>query len=209
MDQPYPLALEAGYAYPFPLSIPIGIVPPGGCAAPTSGGQRGPTLLRGALHSPDGMGMVGGTISAPGALFPYRVDFNGQWVLIFDDSQPTGPLTVTVTPPGKPAINLPNVCVIKGCETSLPETALRGSVLCRGVGVGGAKVQVAGLAQTLEVDTRGDGSWIVYLPTEQSVGNAAIPVTVTAKLPDGSNPLPQNVDIQPRSTVWVPTFMCS
>lgn len=210
MEQPYSLAMEAGYAYPFPLSIPLGEVKPVDCAAPSSGGQRGPTLLRGALHALDGKGSVKATISAPGAQANYRVDSNGQWVLVFDDTQPTNPLTVTVTPLGLPSVSLDNVCVIQGCETSLPETALRGWVLRKGVGVSGANVQVDGLGQSLKVETHGDGQWMVYLPPEHSVlGNPPVQVTVTATLPDGSNPKVQNVSIQPRGTVLVSTFTYS
>jgi hypothetical protein len=209
MAGPYPLALEPGYAYPFPLTLPAGIIPPGGCAGRTYAGQTGPTLLRGALHGTDGAGVVGAVVSAPGAHSSYQVDSNGDWVLVFDDTQPTGPVSVTVTIPKQPPVNLSDVCVIQGFETSLSETALRGWVLRRGVGVSGAHVRVTGLSQPLEVQTQADGGWKLYLPVEQSVGNQTVPVTVTAMLPDGSSLLPKNVDIKPRGTVLVSTFTYS
>jgi hypothetical protein len=204
METPYPLSLEAGYAYPFPVALPAGILP-GGCQGKTYGGQPGPTLLRGALHNVDGSGAVGGIVSAPGAQSTYRVDSSGEWVLIFNDSQVSGPLTVTVVLPGKAPVNLDDVCVIQGFETGLPETALRGWVLRNGTGIGGAQIQVTGLASPLQAQAGRDGNWMLYLPP-QNVGGPPVPVTVQASLPDGSNPLTFDVDIRPRSTILVPTF---
>jgi hypothetical protein len=205
MEHPYPLPLEAGYAYPFPFTLPAGILQPGGCQGKTYAGQPGPTLLRGSLHHGDGSGAVGGIVSAPGAQSTYRVDSSGEWVLIFNDSQASGPLTVTVTLPGQAPVGLDQVCVIQGFETGLPETALRGWVLRNGAGISGAQVQVTGLAQALQVQTGRDGGWMLYLPP-QNAGGPQVSVTVQASLPDGSQPLTKNVDIRPRSTILVPTF---
>jgi hypothetical protein len=93
---------------------------------------------------------------------------------------------------------------LRGCETSLPEMALRGWVLLRGRPVSGAKVQVTGLAQAIEVLTQADGGWKVYFQPNLS----DLPLTVTATLTDG-NFLRQNVTIHPRKTVLVPTFQFS
>jgi hypothetical protein len=200
MDSAAPLALEAGYAYPFPPSLPVKPDGQGNCTSGPVAGQPGPTLLRGSLHTLDGSGMLGATVNAPGAQSSYTTDSSGHWVLVFDDAQPSGKLAVTMDIPNQGVLSLPGVCVLHGCETSLPETALRGWVLYKGVGAAGANVQVSGLAQS--VQTQADGGWIVVLPPDQGPAT----VTVTATLLDGSSKPLQNVPVKPRNTVLVSTF---
>ncbi len=198
---PYAFTLEAGYAYPFPTTFPVRPSEVGRCAASPVIGQGGPTLLRGSLYTPDGRGIAGATVEANGK--SYFTDSSGQWLLTFDDNQPTGLVTVHIDKPDNETIDVPDVCVIHGCETSLPETALRGWVQKSRVGVPGARVQVSG--QSDPVMTGNDGGWAYYLDPNQPQTK----VDVTATLPSGSRLTFRNVQVQPRSTVLVPTFQFS
>lgn len=212
MEGPRVLEMQPGYLYPFPASVPVAPDPQGSCPTNPATGQFGPTLLRGELHRADGTGIQGATISAPGGEGSYQTDSSGNWVLVFTDDPstqpptvpPTGQVTVTMDTPDWGVLHLAGVCVLRGCETSLPEMALRGWALLRGRPVSGAKVQVTGLAQLVEVLTQADGGWKVYFQPDLS----AQPLTVTVTLPDG-NFLRQNVTIHPRKTVLVPTFQFS
>jgi hypothetical protein len=189
-------SLLPAYNYPFPLEL-----------KPTGG--RGFALLRGSLHTREGAPLAGATISvAPevGASNAYITGDDGQWVLVFSDLffpgvTTTRNISVVVTPDGGPAINIPNVTVDKGTERSLSETALRGWVLARGIGVAGATVEVQG--QPGQVRTATDGSWTYYFNIDHSL---ALSVDVTARLPNGSTQTQINQQVQPRATVIVPPF---
>lgn len=211
MDAPGKLELLPGYMYPFTPSTPVMSGGVGPCTTSPAVGQLGPTLLRGGLHQNNAKGEQGATVSAPGGQFSCTTNSTGQWVIVFAEDPsaqpavvpPTGQLTVTETLPDGAVFNLPNVCVLRGCETSLLETALRGWVLRNKVPVSGATVRLTapGLPQPVEVQTAGDGGWVVYLRPNQIVPA----VDVTATLLDGSNKA-QNVTLHPRSTVVAPTF---
>src|SRR5205807_4161625 len=106
--------------------------------------NRGFALLRGSLHTPDGKPITGATVSVAGANSPYITDDSGQWVLVFPDSVfPANQTTVTVrvTPSTGPVVNVLNVEVAKGDDRALAETALRGWVVARRLGIKGATVQ--------------------------------------------------------------------
>jgi hypothetical protein len=187
-EAPYFFDLEPGYAYPFPMES-------------TRPGGRGPTLLRGSLHRPDGHGIARATIQVVGQSNTYRTDDTGQWVLVFPDTQPSGDVTVHFDFPDGKVENVANVPVVQGRESSLPQTALRGWVLTEaGVGIRDAIVRVSGYPG--RTTTRRDGSWFYYFGLNQMVDT----VSVTAVLPDGRSLTQSNVQVQPRATVVVPTF---
>lgn len=186
-------SLLPAYNYPFPLEL-----------KPTGG--RGFALLRGSLHTREGAPIAGARVSVAGATNDYITGNAGQWVLVFTDTffpgvTTTRNVSVVVTPAAGPAINVPNVTVDKGNERSLAETALRGWVLSRGVGVAGAVVEVQG--QPGQVQTAVDGSWFYYFSLDHALG---ISVDVTARLPDGRTLTQTNQQVQPRATVIVPPF---
>lgn len=122
---PYTFALEPGYAYPFPATHPVRPNATGNCTPITLPGQAGPTLLRGSLHGAGGKAIPGVRVEVMGPPNKWYVtDDTGQWVLVFDETQSTGPVTVVLTLPDNTVVNIPNVCVIQSCETSLPEIRL-------------------------------------------------------------------------------------
>jgi len=91
--------------------------------------------------------------------------------------------------------------VIRGRETALHETALRGWVQRSGVGVAGATVAVSGQPQA--TTTRRDGSWFYYFELTQ----ADAIVDVTAILPGGGPSRTQpGVQVKSRATSVVDTF---
>jgi hypothetical protein len=120
---PYAVDLEPGYAYPFPTTVPVR---PGAAANPIFG-QPGPTLLRGSLHKQNKEAIEGATVEVVGQSNKYLTDKSGQWVLVFEkDNQQTGSVAVQITLPNNNVIQVQNVRVIKGCEASLPESAIIG-----------------------------------------------------------------------------------
>ena len=181
------IELEPSYAYPFPT------------ASLSHGG--GPTLLRGTLHATDGAGIEGATIEVSGDSNTYITDATGQWVLVFDEDQSSGDVTVSFTLPDSTIVNVPNVPVSEGQERALAQAGLRGWVLTEaGVGIAGASVQVTGYAGRTQ--SANDGSWFYYFGLNQG----ADVVSVTAQLPDGPALTQTNVQVQPRSMVVVPSF---
>jgi hypothetical protein len=194
--------LEPAGAYPFPPVAryrPESDPGPCGSAAPPT--VSAATRLRGGLFHPDGRGLEGATVEIIGRSNRYTVGADGGWVLWFDpgDAGITGLHTVTITLPGGGDASVAGVCVVRGRETSLPATALRGWVLRDGVGVAGASVAVSGFAET--VATRGDGAWWYYFLPNQAERD----VTVTATLPDGAA-LPADTRIKSGGTIVVPSF---
>ncbi len=203
----YTLALRPGYAYPFPDAYPIRLDDPDTCPDAPPPGRRGPTLLYGSLYMPDGQGMAGATIRVDGSPATYQTDANGQWVLWFAEPQandpnpaPTGPVTVHVAMPDSSVVDIPNVCVVRGCSTSLGQAALRGWVLQQRIGVGGATIAVAG--QQATITSHANGAWTYYFGLNQP---DAV-VSVTATLPDGTSQTQNGIEVRHRATVMVPTF---
>lgn len=187
-DRAYFYDLPPGYAYPFPTES-------------TLTGGRGMTLLRGGLYETDGRGVAGATVEVIGLTEPYLTDETGQWVLVFADTQASANVTVRVTFAGGAFEDVLNVPVVQGRETGLAQTALRGRVLSgAGLTLPGARVEVQG--QPGLAATASDGGWFYYFGFNQ----AAIPVNVNALLPDGQALTENNVQVQPRATVVVPTF---
>src|SRR5712691_1374694 len=137
--------LAPGYAYPFPTESTL----PGG---------RGPTLLRGSLHYSDGRGIARATLQVAGQSNAYRTDDTGQWVLVFPDTQPTGTVTVHIEMPDGTMKDVANVPLVRGRDTGLMQTALRGWVLTNaGVGLHRATIRASGHPGYTLTGT--DGSW--------------------------------------------------
>ncbi len=202
---PYHFDLEPNYAYPFPNTDPLRLEGvQATCGGSTMRGGRGSTLLRGGVHLSNGEGLAGATVQVVGQSNVYRTDATGQWVLWFPDDQPTGMVVVRVTMPGGRTVDVPDVCVVHGRETSLFETALRGWVQRAGMGVLGATINVSAAAGPLGSTSTGkDGSWTYYFDLLQ----AEETVTVTAILPDNQARLvSQPLQVRPRATLMVPTF---
>jgi hypothetical protein len=204
----YTFALRPGYAYPFPDTYPIRLDDPDICPDAPPPGRRGPTLLYGSLYTPDGRGITGATVRVDGSPAMYQTDASGQWVLWFREPQandpnpaPTGPVTVHVTMPDSSVVDVPNVCVVRGCSTSLGQAALRGWVLRQGISVGGATIAVSG--QQATITSRPDGGWAYYFGLNQP---DAV-VSVTATLPDGASQTQNGIEVRHRATVMVPTFV--
>ncbi len=190
-DQPYGVALEPGYAYPFPTES-------------TRGGSAGVTLLRGSVPAVDGRGMAGVTVEVTGKSNSYRTDASGQWVLVFPDTQPAEQVDVHFTLPDGTVTNVAAVQVTPGRETSLPPTGLRGSVLTdRGLAIAGARIQVTGQPMSSASDRNGGFFFYFGLDQPPAVVTA---VDVTATLPDGRTQTRPTIPIQRRATVVVPAF---
>src|SRR5262249_14106387 len=175
---PYSVDLDPGHTYPFPDSYPFQVQAnpvPCGSIAPGSG----PTLLRGGLHAVDGTGIEGARVEVVGVSNVFETGDTGDWVLWFPEAQPSGLVTVRVTPPASAASNVSGVCMVRGREASLHETSLRGWVRRRGLGVGDAEILVGGFPGSSR--TAADGSWSYYFGLDQPDQI----VGVTAVLPDG------------------------
>lgn len=188
------LRLLPGPAYPFPdLTV----------------GQNKLTLLYGGLFEIGAGKPVEGAevaVVEPANNWPFGkcvTGPNGDWVV----AMPFGPppaeavLKLTFSLPGGGGFEVPGVRVRAGAENSLPQTALRGSVLdAAGAPVRGARVTVS--AQPGEVFTAADGRWSFYLDPLQPDAPQAV---VTARAPGGATQ-DQNVDIRNRATAVVPAF---
>jgi hypothetical protein len=195
----YTFRLQPSHAYPFADAYPLRIAPGANCASFAGQERRGQTLLRGSLHTFDGQPVAGAIVSVPGRPQSYATGENGDWVLWFPNSQPSGPITVRVQFPGGATVDVAGVCIVRGRETSLAETGLRGWVNRAGAGVEGATVSVSGQPQPTH--TQSDGGWNYYFPLNFVGGN----VTVIATLPSGGS-LSQSAIVVPRGIVVVPTF---
>jgi hypothetical protein len=207
----YTFAMRPGYAYPFPDRYPLRVDDPDVCPyAPA--GRRGPTLLFGSLSTPDGRGRAGATVRVQGLTESYRTDASGQWVLWFPDPPLTGAdplasgiIAVRFTLPDDPPrdVDVPGVCVVRGCSTRLAQASLRGWVLRRGAGVAGATVAVSG--QSATTTTGSDGGWTYCFDLNQPDATVA----VTATLPDGASQTQNSITVRRRATALVPTFAFS
>jgi len=190
-----PLLLRPASAYPFPdVTVP--------------GAQL--TLLRGSvLKDVTGAAVAGAEVemTAPPDMGPFaksRTDSRGAWVLAVP--LPAAPqiqmATLQITlPNGGGVIDVPNVKLFPSAENSLPQTALRGSVLTTtGSAIPGAEITVDTVPGE-SVRSGRDGAWAFYFGLNQPDGAAQ----VTAKTPNGQSQL-QNVDVFNRKTMVVPTF---
>jgi hypothetical protein len=212
------ISLQPGPGYPFAGVVPFRPPTSGtfDCTAEATPGDLGPTILRGSLLASDGRGRAEATVEVVGAAGPFTVGPTGQWLLLFDGSQPTGKVTVRFGLPrsdgaggishdaaGNPIldpVDVAGVCVVRGCQTSLPQTAMRGRVI-RASGVGAdARVRVGGFP--LAAQTRTDGDWSFYFEP----GQPATTATVIAVATDGASRSLPNVTIKPLATTDVPTI---
>lgn len=179
--------LEPGYLYPFPVAT-----------LPNVGS---PTLLRGTLHAVGGEGVADVSVEVVGKSNNYLTDATGQWVLVFDDDQDTEDVTVRIEMPGEPVVEVAMVPVEKGQVRTLTQAGLRGWVQnSAGVAIPDVQVTVSGRVQ--QITTASDGSWFYYFDINQG----AELVSVSARLPDGSLLTQENIQVQARTMVVVPTF---
>lgn len=191
---PFSLALQPSYLYPFPTAV-----------TPRSGDGRaaapgGLTLLYGSVLAPDGSPVAGAAVTTPEAT-AYRTTEDGQWVLVFAAGVPgSARVDVTITVPGAAPMLLPKLPLTPGRATVLPQTALRGRILATREETAAARVRVEGAPAT--VGARRDGAWRYYFPPDQRETRAA----VTAVLPDGRALTARNVPVVPRRTGSVPDF---
>lgn len=189
---PYLVALEPGFAYPFPKGS-------------TLGAGRGPTLLRGCLKERDGSGLAGAEVLVVGQSSTYRTGAGGQWVLVFPDSQPAGAVTVRFRLPQGGGVfadvDVAGVPIEPGLSNGFLQAALGGRVVTlAGAPVAGARVGVLG--EPGEAVAGNDGVWRYYFPVDQ--GAAA--VDVEARHPDGSTQTRLNVPVAAGETTTVETF---
>lgn len=109
--KPADLVLLPGYAYPFPRSV----LPGGG----------GPTLLRGSVVDANDRGLGRVTIEVIGQeSIVYFTDSSGQWVLVFPDNQPAGPISLRLTTADGTSEVVNNVSITQGQQSSLPPVVL-------------------------------------------------------------------------------------
>jgi hypothetical protein len=182
--------LAPGAAYPFPNE------PPG-----QPGGR-----LRGALRNPDGSAVAGAqvqAVDANGKLLagPALTGDDGQWVMVMPTFPANGVVTVQFTYPGGTKRTVTNVPVASDRENNLPQTALRGQVRLRKMGIANAVISVNEIRGEQAV-TYSTGNWFYYFAPDSAGG----PFTVTAALPDQSATKSLATVVIPRATVVVPTF---
>jgi hypothetical protein len=128
-------------------------------------------------------------------------DESGQWVLVFPEGQASAAVIVRFRLPNGATSNVAGVQIEPGRDSTLPQTALRGSVTTNaGVPIPGATVTVSG--QPGSSRSRVDGGWFYFFRPDEPATN----VTVTATLPDGRSQSRGGVPVQPRSTVVVQSF---
>ena len=194
LSSPPLVPLNPAYAYPFPdLTMASNKL----------------TLLRGNLYQPGGdrtpiSGAVVG-IAAPVNTWPFascRTDRNGGWVLAIPLGATAAAFHATLhfVLPDSSFFDVPGVPIETGEENSLPQTALRGTVLTTtDAPIPNALLSVAGIAGSSF--TRRDGAWSFYM----SLIQPDVQALVTATTPSGRN-LTQNVQIKNGVTVQVPAF---
>jgi hypothetical protein len=197
----YSVDLEPSYRYPFPATLTLGQVAAGDCTGNKIVARRGPTLLRGVLLDTGGNGIPDAQVQVTGRSNIYRTDGTGQWVLWFRDSQVTGPVTAHFDRVGNPptSFDVHDVCIARGCETALHQTALRGWVRQGSRGIPGASITVTNRPGTALTGL--DGGWTYAFPFSQASGQ----VKVQASLPDGRSQT-KDVNVVSRATRIVDTF---
>lgn len=213
--QSFHIDFKPGYAYPFP-------------GQGTFATKRGPALIQGTIFDAEGRGIPKVTVALnppptiqvstnpvvtrPWPFSEYLTDESGQWLLVVPQAidyaptpQPGIPSGSTVTVrfsfPNASSIDLPNIPFAPGQATSLNQAALRGSVVRKDAGpIAGATIEISG--EAVRTRSGSDGTWVHYFGLTQA--NTFVTVTAT---PPGGQPKQQNqIPVQARKTVWVPTF---
>jgi hypothetical protein len=201
-DQPLQLALEPGWAYEFPSATGVP-------------GSTGPTLLRGTLRRPNGMGVAGARVRAnppvPNQTVPgpeYVTDDTGGWVLPFDDAvATTAAAQVEITLAGSPPIQVAEVTITQGDSSTLRHASLTGIARRTSGATLPGVVITADTAPGLVTTSDADGKWELWLPVEQFLPSAGPqPVAVTATPPGGAA-IVRNSQIQPRATARLAPFV--
>jgi hypothetical protein len=194
LSAPPTILLQPASAYPFPdLTLASNQLTLLGGNLYVAGGDRMP--IPGAVVS----------ISAPANNWPFAActtDANGGWVLVIPlgAGLPAFSATLHFAPANAGAFDVASVPVRPGTANSLPQTAMRGTVLTiTGGPIAGAVITIAGLAGT--ATSARDGTWSFYMSLDQP----DVQALVTATAPSGRNQS-QNVQIRNRMTVLVPAF---
>jgi hypothetical protein len=167
------------------------------------------TLLRGNLYEEGGdrkpIKGATATIVVPKNTWPFAscmTDENGGWVFAIPLGRAAAPFNATIhfdAPDGN-GFDIQPVPVTPGGETSVRQTALRGSVLTtRDVPIPNAAVTVSGIPGASI--TRSSGEWSFYMRLNQQ--SAAVAVTATAP---GGRSQTQNVQVENGVTLTVPAF---
>lgn len=231
--QPTSIQLLPGYGYPFSYSNPYfhdysqplptqwqehnsAILLSNSAGGPKKGGL---TLLRGGLFNTLGQGIENAVVRLtppPAGNLPYEyvTDESGQWVLVFEQDHISGEVNIQFDIPNEGVFDIHNVAVVRGRESRLAQTALRGWVLDnQGLGIPNATISVLDQSGNpfAKTSVSGDGgAWFYYFdlnqPTHQVGGAATVTGQVTVTLSDGSSLPPKSVPIRPRATTTVPTF---
>jgi hypothetical protein len=210
----YTIPMEPGQAYNFdgvmPARVQDSTLP---CTMRNFPGRTGPSVLRGSLHRTDGTPVAAAeiqTINPDGSIAAQGISSaSGEWLLWFID-RPTGQIDVLVTyPKAKPSdtaqtVTVPAVCIVRGFETVLGQTAISGVVIKGERPFAGAVVTMSGLpnlsGQTVSAN---NGVWNYYFPIELTFKQEKPKVTPTVTLPDGSKQTLKPVELLPRRTVLV------
>jgi hypothetical protein len=194
LSAPPTVLLQPASAYPFPdLTLASNQLTLLGGNLYMAGGDRMP--IPSAVVS----------ITAPVNNWPLATcttDANGGWVLVvpFGAGSPAFSATLHFALPNAPAFDVVSVPVQPGAANSLPQTALRGTVLTTTGGpIAGAAITIDGFAGT--ATSARDGTWSFYMSLDQP----GVMALVTATAPSGHNQS-QKVQIRNRATALVPAF---
>lgn len=200
--------LPPGPNYPF-----VGVEPEDD-PQPDSRPGTGPTLLRGTVFRSDGQGMervrvstevtLAGTDAPRQVIYPLT-DQTGQWLLPLSGrfSKPLAETSLTLhfKLPDGTSIDVDQVRVVTGRQTSHTQTALRGRVFDeRGIGLRNVTI-TSSSDPDLESWTQEDGSWSLCFPLDRHT-SAESDTTITALAADGRTQT-RDVRIQPRQIVVV------
>jgi hypothetical protein len=167
------------------------------------------TLLSGNLYKSGGnRSPIGGavvTITFPANNWPFgscTTNDNGGWALVIPQGSaaPAFNATLHFQLPDNSAFDVAGIPVQPGQANSLPQTALRGSVLnTTGAPISGAAITVSNIAGS-STSSR-DGTWSFYM----SLTQVDVQAQVSAVAPGGQSQS-QNIQIRNRKTVFVPAF---
>jgi hypothetical protein len=210
----YTIAMEPGPAYNFdgvsPIRVQDSTLP---CTMRNFPGRAGPSVLRGSLYRTDGTPVVEAeikTLNLDGSIAAKSTSSaSGEWLLWFID-RPTGQIDVLVTyPKTKPSdtpqtVTVSAVCIVRGFETVLGQTAISGVVVKGERPFSGAVVSMSGLPNLSgQAVSAKNGVWTYYFPIELIVNQPYPQVTPTVTLPDGSKQRLDPIELLPRRTVSV------
>lgn len=203
------LALPPGPAYPFP-----GVEPNLDPEIDTRPG-RGPTIVRGSVHQVDGAGMSGVRVRTTFSVneieaeteYP-QTDQSGGWVLVLTErfSPPIEQrhLTLRFELPDGGSVDVDEVPIVSGRQTSHTQTTLRGAVQnAKGLGLAGVILRCESDPESL-TSSDAEGDWTLRFPLDRHL-TTSVETTLVAVMPNGQTET-RPVRIEPRSVTNVPTI---